>query len=1457
MANIHQIQNHDNPIQQDAQAPQNPAIDAANPEQPRAAPQTEANPQPEDETIGLRTVRRKRPRADLDQTPDYPSRIDSPRRAVEESNRAAAQHKQYLLAVMDGAVPCDAQPYKIAEEILHLFNSPLESENILGKMRPLISQPNHPLFPLAIAVTLVMKPLTESYESKQIISQIHLLFQTRISHTLDHKNKIALLLLNLPYADLKTLITHYNQTAKAVFNHVQTHILSQENHPLYKECFFLYGALCFNPDLKPLIEGQDPTKQDEKTLTILDLSVLKRVQQEMTEISQDLSHPDCARASYAILKHRMDKETLLEESDGMTKSAIEHLLAHVSSQSTGENALDPFLISHFICFYIAHLQRTTPPNPHDRDEHPMEILREPCLSLYRHYKDQFANTEHPGYLISMLYIGFMKILHRLTDSFGVFDEKVAAELLQDKRAFVEYSANQPKRLINSLMRQDFFSAYDENLIWHSFFDQFKDKQDDLRDFLNALPSPERNFLIVKMIEIQKKEALLPFVNDIIESLEDLKSQSEKTSTEPSQKDIDTFHQSMAKLKASGVLAEISEQHLLDRISALYVYFQKTENQVMQKIIQTYFVQPSFQIYRESDPIFTELNSFENPGQPRVQRAINIAKLKQTDPCDLSNQRALLLSQELLESIETQNRTNIANPACGSYLSDLLFLKTMNPDLAIAPQIHNHALFIFSRLSAHTEVSHLDIPLATYFSDLLSQGTDLAYREEIAQFLNAMTQKIKRTLADLKNAQDSPYIRQKNLECLLYLLRRHYQLHDNLSSPECLVYLSLLHEIAQKKRQNNQKLDLNSKLTLLAPQKRAFLRKMHETPIPNINKTSYIYGFLVAELPYNYVSTYLDKYPLSNDLTGLALKSLFINTDRIFEEKYSSDIYHLIITDQMSSDISLKFSMNLYEKLKNQPERLQALKEKMKTLLIKILETGKIDIAIFQPHKYSRDLLLLIIETSNENLNHLHSTCLLMLIYTKFMTPNENSAFLINCIRENLNKIDDSDLIYYCLALFLDQMPPQLYKEAISLIIEFSHKLFEQDKSQPLHLDHLRVIAPREFPTLEWPHQNVATRFQSLINQINFVDEKSPNYYAIQAVVANDQMEFDRSEYAKMSLTEATQKVTVTVMRFLKTLINTQIQSENAKEPDATKHQSLLALTAEEQKGKTPWLPSKELIPEWINLLKHMIEALEKITDPYLFRVNLGILMKALTICPTGQDAGFNTAVKSLLLGYNQIDGTFESTVNAVVHDVMNTALIQAVNCSEDNHRCYKDEAYNNKSLILVHGAHRSALFEFVLRDLFGFPKLTSFQEDISRFSHFSQIQRILVTFEKHFTPRLLVERLLKHFRTNEDLKLLPNYAHAEGDQSRQLSSAQIKAAQSERPLKIFEGDEALDGYYGWLVNNQLNPAEYGVHYDYDEESDTDKVRIEITRDHVLAVLKKLGFVKQDVVINWEKTPHAS
>nr|MBP9694571.1 hypothetical protein [Alphaproteobacteria bacterium] len=818
---------------------------------------------------------------------------------------------------------------------------------------------------------------------------------------------------------------------------------------------------------------------------------------------------------------------------------------------------------------------------------------------------------------------------------------------------------------------------------------------------------------------------------------------------------------------------------------------------------------------------------------------------------------LLLSQELLESIETQNRTNIANPACGSYLSDLLFLKTMNPDLAIAPQIHNHALFIFSRLSAHTEVSHLDIPLATYFSDLLSQGTDLAYREEIAQFLNAMTQKIKRTLADLKNAQDSPYIRQKNLECLLYLLRRHYQLHDNLSSPECLVYLSLLHEIAQKKRQNNQKLDLNSKLTLLAPQKRAFLRKMHETPIPNINKTSYIYGFLVAELPYNYVSTYLDKYPLSNDLTGLALKFLFINTDRIFEEKYSSDIYHLIITDQMSSDISLKFSMNLYEKLKNQPERLQALKEKMKTLLIKILETGKIDIAIFQPHKYSRDLLLLIIETSNENLNHLHSTCLLMSIYTKFMTPNENSAFLINCIRENLNKIDDSDLIYYCLALFLDQMPPQLYKEAISLIIEFSHKLFEQDKSQPLHLDHLRVIAPREFPTLEWPHQNVATRFQSLINQINFVDEKSPNYYAIQAVVANDQMEFDRSEYAKMSLTEATQKVTVTVMRFLKTLINTQIQSENAKEPDATKHQSLLALTAEEQKGKTPWLPSKELIPEWINLLKHMIEALEKITDPYLFRVNLGILMKALTICPTGQDAGFNTAVKSLLLGYNQIDGTFESTVNAVVHNVMNTALIQAVNCSEDNHRCYKDEAYNNKSLILVHGAHRSALFEFVLRDLFGFPKLTSFQEDISRFSHFSQIQRILVTFEKHFTPRLLVERLLKHFRTNEDLKLLPNYAHAEGDQSRQLSSAQIKAAQSERPLKVFEGDEALDGYYGWLVNNQLNPAEYGVHYDYDEESDTDKVRIEITRDHVLAVLKKLGFVKQDVVINWEKTPHAS
>src|SRR5690606_10185744 len=109
-----------------------------------------------------------------------------------------------------------------------------------------------------------------------------------------------------------------------------------------------------------------------------------------------------------------------------------------------------------------------------------------------------------------------------------------------------------------------------------------------------------------------------------------------------------------------------------------------------------------------------------------------------------------------------------------------------------------------------------------------------------------------------------------------------------------------------------------------------------------------------------------------------------------------------------------------------------------------------------------------------------------------------------------------------------------------------------------------------------------------------------------------------------------------------------------------------------------------------------------------------------------------TAVNSLLLGYNQVGGDFESTVNKVIQDQLNTALISATNCNESRHVLFQHIPTNNASQIPVFGTHRTGMFEYVLSTLYGFPQLTGFKETINRFINYLQIERVLRTFESHF-----------------------------------------------------------------------------------------------------------------------------
>ncbi|MBX9696476.1 MAG: hypothetical protein K2X53_00150, partial [Alphaproteobacteria bacterium] len=373
--------------------------------------------------------------------------------------------------------------------------------------------------------------------------------------------------------------------------------------------------------------------------------------------------------------------------------------------------------------------------------------------------------------------------------------------------------------------------------------------------------------------------------------------------------------------------------------------------------------------------------------------------------------------------------------------------------------------------------------------------------------------------------------------------------------------------------------------------------------------------------------------------------------------------------------------------------------------------------------------------------------------------------IIRCFRES------NDPVEQVLGL---EWQLRYFPMALSFELQEKINTFDQQK--------FKATAPKSLESLDHVTMDLPARFETLMNAIETFDETSPNYMHISAITGNETLNVDN--------TAAIANLKNNTLGFLKALTN---------QP----------LAEGEESG---WLMHDENKPAFINALKHLILALERTDDPATRFNNLGIILKGLLYCPTGQVEGINSAVNTLIRGQDQLAGSFEEKVAKIVHDALYTAFLNA---------------FGEGS-----GVHQLSRARTVLYPHIGLSQaVEGFVERISRV-HDEEIPDILQTFYRFFTPQFLSRYVLNHMETAEDRALI---LHNIQNWKNVSAKAQLQRAQQERPLSMMD-------LYCWLANHRHGPFS-GFGFTWDEEAEIgDEYRMTPTLETVQKVLGVMGWI---------------
>ena len=431
------------------------------------------------------------------------------------------------------------------------------------------------------------------------------------------------------------------------------------------------------------------------------------------------------------------------------------------------------------------------------------------------------------------------------------------------------------------------------------------------------------------------------------------------------------------------------------------------------------------------------------------------------------------------------------------------------------------------------------------------------------------------------------------------------------------------------------------------------------------------------------------------------------------------------------------------------------------------------------------------------------------IYTQnlFMfTTSETKEKMVQFMLDEFKKPESAQMI----EKILTAVAPGYY---LTLLHRFFDRLVESDfKESPVQLNVLREAAKVTIPTVPFEAHEIPQHFQELFDALNMTDASKPDFISMPVILGLNDTEFNRSTYRNITRDQMRAKC----MRFLKDLINRNLPAERQ-----------LALSSDEGAQKV-WLPDPAQDAEWMQMISIMITKIKETENPDQRIYNTAILINGLFVCPTGQASALETAYASIVLKKELSSKSFKETMLYLIQESQEAALLKAISMPDS----IVGQALGNN-------VHNEQIYRLILKATYGLRQISSFEETIARITTWADIEKVLRFFKQQWTEEMIISSILKSFATKEDCELaLPGKAN----QADTLNA--IRQAQKERPLKIF--DSQGHSYYDWLMQNNLDPEEYGITLAKDETGEIDlynfKIeKIEITKEILVKVLRQMGY----------------
>ncbi|MBP9694333.1 MAG: hypothetical protein KBE16_06480 [Alphaproteobacteria bacterium] len=428
--------------------------------------------------------------------------------------------------------------------------------------------------------------------------------------------------------------------------------------------------------------------------------------------------------------------------------------------------------------------------------------------------------------------------------------------------------------------------------------------------------------------------------------------------------------------------------------------------------------------------------------------------------------------------------------------------------------------------------------------------------------------------------------------------------------------------------------------------------------------------------------------------------------------------------------------------------------------------------------------------------------------TLFMFTNtETGEKMVQFMLDEFKNPESAQMI----SSVLTAVAPSYY---LTLLHRFFDRLVETDfKESPVRLNVLREAAKVTIPTVPFKAHEIPQHFQELFDVLNMTDASKPDFISMPVILGMNDREFNRSIYRNITRDQMRAKC----MRFLKDLVNRNLPAERQ-----------LALSQDEATAEKAWLPNPAQDAEWMQMISIMITKIKETENPDQRIYNTAILINGLFVCPTGQASAIETAYASIVLKKELSSKSFKEAMLYLIQESQETALLKALSMPDS----IVDKSLDNN-------VHNEQIYRLILKATYGLRQITSFEETLSRITTWADIEKVLRFFKQQWTEEMIISSILKSFATKEDCELaLPGKAN----QADTLNA--IRLAQQERPLKIF--DSHGHSYHDWLMQNNLDPAEYGLILAKDADGEIDlynfKIeKIKITKEIVVKILTHLGY----------------